>query len=440
MFESLRERELSSLWEGGNLPPAAMITMDGTPLQIVYRGRPNAGAGPDFRDAIVALPDGSLLHGDVELHVRAVDFRRHGHQRDPAYNHVVLHVVLHGDDGVATALASGRLVPVVALERWLTARAGELEAMLRQPALWREPCQDAVERMGAANVETVLARLGERRLRLRAASIGGRVTSEALYGRLLRTLGHGAGMPAWVELARRIPPALLLRAGELESGPPARTIEALLLGAGRLLAPVEGSWEPSSADPYLRESVRIWKRQGAPAGLEIAAAGPLRPANHPARRLAGVARLLADGPETLLARLRAAVLSEAQPERKLVAALTVPADGPWRDRVLPWSGPAPSQPPALIGAGKALELALNAALPVILAVAEREGNWRLADAGLGCFHALPSPPAYGRTAHLYRALKQDGRQLIRRADASQAALHLYANYCTRGGCGRCPLS
>jgi hypothetical protein len=30
--------------------------------------------------------------------------------------------------------------------------------------------------------------------------------------------------------------------------------------------------------------------------------------------------------------------------------------------------------------------------------------------------------------------------LIRSASHAQGALDLYANYCTQGGCGRCPLS
>src|SRR5215469_9938362 len=75
----LHERELARLWEAGRVPASALVTEEGVALQIVYRGRPNGGAGPDFRDAVIALPDARLLHGDVELHILASDFRRHGH-------------------------------------------------------------------------------------------------------------------------------------------------------------------------------------------------------------------------------------------------------------------------------------------------------------------------------------------------------------------------
>src|SRR5579875_3768719 len=131
----LRERDLARLWEAGTLPPAAIVTQDGTPLQVVYRGRPNSGAGPDFRDAVIALPDASLLHGDVELHLLASDFRRHGHDRDPAYGRIILHLLYRADDGATTALPGGERARVAALEPWLAERASQIGAMLQQPAL-----------------------------------------------------------------------------------------------------------------------------------------------------------------------------------------------------------------------------------------------------------------------------------------------------------------
>ena len=68
----LKESDLARIWEGQTFPPEAMTTSDGVRLRTVYRGRRGRGAGPDFRDAIIAAPDG-LLEGDVELHL----LRRH---------------------------------------------------------------------------------------------------------------------------------------------------------------------------------------------------------------------------------------------------------------------------------------------------------------------------------------------------------------------------
>lgn len=93
----LSEADLAYLWEGQRFPPEALSTRDGAPLRMVYRGRSQRGPGPDFRDAIIATGS-ALLSGDIELHVHASDFRRHGHHLDPAYDAVILHVVFW-DDG-----------------------------------------------------------------------------------------------------------------------------------------------------------------------------------------------------------------------------------------------------------------------------------------------------------------------------------------------------
>ncbi|MEZ4758308.1 MAG: DUF2851 family protein [Flavobacteriales bacterium] len=51
--------------------------------------------------------------GAVEVHVRAGEWHAHGHQHDPAYDGVVLHVVHQGDRPVRTS--AGRLLPTVEL-------------------------------------------------------------------------------------------------------------------------------------------------------------------------------------------------------------------------------------------------------------------------------------------------------------------------------------
>ena len=59
-------------------------TVDGRAVQIIDPGRLNTDAGPDFFNAKIAI-DGRVWAGDVEIHVRASDWHRHGHDTDPAY-------------------------------------------------------------------------------------------------------------------------------------------------------------------------------------------------------------------------------------------------------------------------------------------------------------------------------------------------------------------
>ena len=131
---SLTERELAHIWEGQRFPPQALASADGQPLTVLYRGLPGRGPGPDFRAAVIETPRGTL-RGDVELHLRASDFRRHGHHRDPAYDGLALHLVYWADEGPSTLLASGRRVPLAALAPWVERRSEEIRRWLDRPAL-----------------------------------------------------------------------------------------------------------------------------------------------------------------------------------------------------------------------------------------------------------------------------------------------------------------
>lgn len=396
---SLSERELFDLWEGQRFPPAALSSRRGERLSVIYRGRATGGPGPDFRDAVIAAPWGVLL-GDVELHVRASDFARHGHALDPAYDRLVLHLVFWDDAGEDTRLASGRRVPVAALAPWAERRSQQLRAWLSLPVRWQEPCRSAIDRLGPPAVAAALDRLGDRRFQEKVQAFAVRFRSEdgeeVLWQALLEALGYGGNRDAFRLLAQRLP-WLQLRAA-LAALPAAQERTA---AARRLLQ--EAAFRP----PLLP-----WQRRG------------LRPGNGPGRRLEGAAALAGRyalrGLAPAFLRL-AAEVAERGPEA-LIAGLIVPEGG----QALPNGGQA------FVGRGRALEIAANVLLPFAAA-------WRPAVAGAAAsvYRRLPRPAAYGAVRHLDRAL---GGAVPIDARRQQGMLYLLRWYCTQGGCGRCPLS
>jgi hypothetical protein len=86
--------------------------------------------------------------------------------------------------------------------------------------------------------------------------------------------------------------------------------------------------------------------------------------------------------------------------------------------------------PGLVGRPRAVELLTNAVLPVIAAAGEDS----LAEAAYG---ALPLPARYGAVKHIHAAL---GGEVPLNARRQQGMLYLLKQYCTQGGCGKCPLS
>ena len=87
------ERLLAHVWETQAFAAVSLRAIDGQAVEILWRGRKNLDAGPDFLDALIRI-GGRLRDGDVELHVRSSDWRAHGHERDPHYARVILHVVI----------------------------------------------------------------------------------------------------------------------------------------------------------------------------------------------------------------------------------------------------------------------------------------------------------------------------------------------------------
>ncbi|TAK63089.1 MAG: DUF2851 family protein, partial [Dehalococcoidia bacterium] len=262
----LTEAQLTEIWRGRRYPAGALVTRAGVPVNVIFQGRPGRGPGPDFRGAVIAGPSGVPLRGDVELHVRASSFRAHGHHVDPAYAGVILHVVFDDDLGTDTQLPGGGSSPVVALAPWVAQRADELRRWLAQPLLWREPCHDAVMRLGVDGAVAALDAEGDLRFETKVARARDAVwaggADQALYEGLLEALGYGGNGPAMLQLARRLPwRDLAARAGD--GATRALGLEPLLLGAAGLLPSQRGHRGP--IDGYAAALEATFAREGLAA-------------------------------------------------------------------------------------------------------------------------------------------------------------------------------
>ncbi len=159
-----REAELAARWSAGMWRGATLQSERGETFRVVFEGRHGGGAGPDFRDAVLARPDGSHLYGDIELHLRPAGWHAHGHADDPHYNGLALHVVLRrgARDPTETPLASGRAVPLVVL--------GEMQPLVAE-TLWRWPCAGIATPDNATRLAEILHAAGMARFDEHAARL-----------------------------------------------------------------------------------------------------------------------------------------------------------------------------------------------------------------------------------------------------------------------------
>jgi hypothetical protein len=141
------ERLLQKIWHLGHFLQSCLRTADGRAVEIVAPGEWNlGGGGPDFLGAQLRI-GGADIRGDVELHFHPRDWNSHGHQRNHAFDDVVLHVSLFAPDanGFEARTANGGTIPLLVLLPHLTCSIEEFAL------------EDALERVTGAGARSGLS-------------------------------------------------------------------------------------------------------------------------------------------------------------------------------------------------------------------------------------------------------------------------------------------
>ena len=156
----------------------------------------------------------------------------------------------------------------------------------------------------------------------------------------------------------------------------------------------------------------------------------IRPGNHPARRLAGAAHLLARFMETgLFEGVLQLVSASSLSIGKLESSFMV------RDY-----GPCSNGKRKLIGQGRAREIVVNIVLPFIFAWAEACSHRRLERRILALYRRYPVVGEYGMTRELKGLLGVGASELVGSARRQQGLLHLDKMYCRPRECIACPVA
>jgi hypothetical protein len=90
---TLTERVLQQIWLRQDFATDDLLTQSGQALEVLDHGIWNHGGGPDFKGATLRM-DGVVFSGDIEVHFNDADWYLHGHEQNPDFNGVILHVVL----------------------------------------------------------------------------------------------------------------------------------------------------------------------------------------------------------------------------------------------------------------------------------------------------------------------------------------------------------
>lgn len=444
----------------------------GDPVAVVYRGQWTAGSGPDFTGAMLALGEsgGKLLRGDVEMHLRCGDWYSHGHDADPRYNKVALHVVLWPLGVKPVTRADGVSIPTLVLADYISLPTADLLQKITPllpnlGTLSDEPCWQRTQDWPIERLLTHIEAAGDARIEEKAARMEAGLNvanspDQVFYAGVLDALGYSSNREPMAMLAAALPLSDLLSL-PLTADPDERAmlLEAVLLGAAGLLpsqraAMSGGDWATSE---YTDEVERLWLALASMLSLspQLGVAegwhwDRVRPANSPLRRIAAAAHLIAryawplNGLGLLAPFLnRTDTYAPQELAREWTSMLIVQGEGYWAthsDFGRPLAG-TDTEDVALIGQSRAADIVVNILLPVLLAYADSHGKSQLRAEACAVYEAYPKLSENKITrAMLDEVFGPRKRSATKTARHQQGLLHLYRHYCEARRCYECPVS
>lgn len=453
--EAHREPFLHAWWAHRMWGDTRLRTTAGAPLEVLEPGWLNRGPGPDFTEARLLI-DGREHWGDVEVHLDEHAWWTHGHQRDPAYDRVVLHLVLRSRGEPAATPVGESTLPVLEAASHLRP---SLLALMDDPALLLRRYEALPGRCGLRAAKTepeavqrVVAHAAETRARAKAqrilAGAGDDNDEQLLFRQLFGYLGYRPHTGLFEDLARRFPLADLAPLLGLPREQARAEVLARWFGSAGLLA----TPPPTRADTTLHTEYETLQARWQALRLAPLERPPVRrpgrPWNSAERRLAGLFHhLYATGRDGWLRGwlrflrrmdvLRDAPEFGAEAVRMLTEAFSTPADEPWRRYISFHQGDL-HRPARLIGMDRTTVLMANAVLPTFLAFARRDGDVELEKVLYRLYLVLPPEGPNQRTRFMEQRLAPVV-PLQRSLRTHQGLLQIHQDFCRSfyEGCDRC---
>lgn len=421
----MQESFIHFIWQYQYFNRQDLCTTKGEPVQVLKQGVYNRqNAGPDFRGAKLRV-DGMDWYGDVELHIRSSDWQRHSHEKDGAYNSVILHVVWEVD---AEALRQdGTAIPQLEL------RGRVEERMLEQyEGLMKSrhsiPCAPQLEQVNSLTKFSMLDKALLERLRRKSAIIldwvqeNGGDWETAAYWLLGQNFGFKKNNEAFLALMKKLPLKVLAK----HRDQPLQQ-EALLFGMAGFLEDI-----PDSDQQYLKQLQQEWNFLGQKYQLLDKRMNRhewkflrMRPANFPTVRLAQLAAVLHARHHLF------SLFSAELPVKELIGILRKPQSAYWQEHY-DMGKRSKSKIPTL-GASSAQNLLINTAAPLLAAygVYTDQESW------------------IDRTMQLLQQISAESNSILdewkslglipQHAFDSQALLELYNEFCRPKQCLQCSI-
>ncbi len=425
---------------------AGLTTAGSEPIRIIYPGRKNDDRGADFRDAVIATSQG-IIKGDIEVHVKSSDWQAHRHHQDPAYNRVILHVVMWHNSQAATELHNGNTVPILTLDKYLEGPSSHGARLVHSPACSSMPCLETAKGLATDTLAEFLDSAGEERFWAKAAEFQAELSqmeaSQCLYQGIMGALGYAKNKPPMLKLASKLPLQILqsMAQGEVSDGERLARLQALLLGtAGLLPSQRQNGHREYQDDEWADKLEGLWaSSHGTKAMSEDDwHLFKVRPNNFPLRRIAAMSYLILRYRERGIVEETVDMIKEAPVSGgylRLEKGFGVTADGYWASH-FDFGLDSRSDNPTLLGRWRAADIAVNVLLPFTLAWSKLNSQPGVEEKTFELYRGYPRLAANTVEGHMMKQLGLNS-SLVNSAQRQQGLIHIYNTLCTQGKCHCC---
>ena len=411
------EQLLHYVWKHKIFPLTPLQTTAGQSVEVIDPGLPNQHDGPDFFNAKLKI-DGTLWVGNVEVHLRASDWKHHGHHTDTAYDSVILHVV--GESDCEVVRTDSQVIPQLCLTcpESVQAHYEELLRVDRFPS-----CYSILGTLPKLTVHSWLTTLQTERFEQKTRAITQRVErcnhhwEDAFFITLARSFGFGVNGDAFEEWGNLVS----LRAADKHRDN-LQQVEAIFLGQAGFL---EDSVCPDVYYQLLQKEYRYLHHKFGLPRMDAKHWRFLRvrPVNFPLVRLAQLASLY-HASDKLLSRL-----VDAGTVADITKLLSVGTSAYW-DTHFDFSKSSPQRVKRL--GGKSLHLlVINTVIPFLYAYGRHKADEALCERAVNMLEELKA-----EDNRVIRLWEEAGLPVKTAAD-SQALLQLQQAYCDPKKCLYC---
>lgn len=398
-----------------------LTLINGERVKVIDPGTLNRNSGPDFFNAKVKI-GGKTWAGNIEIHMKASDWHRHGHDNDSAYNNVILHVVAVSDTIIVRG--DGSEIPQLAVSlpknfyetfAYLTSSVPEVRCASRIHEVDSIRRTDWLESLTLERIQQKVARI-EEILRDRNGD-----WNAACFMTLARGLGFGLNSLPFEMLANSISLNHLRRHTDN-----ILQMEAIFFGQAGLLDPMLNR-DDQRYQLMCREYLFLARKYGLhPIPRSCWKFARTRPQNLPYRRIALLAKGMAETPDLLNK-----IIHSGGDEEKLRSLFQWNVDPYWSRRLtFGGAGQGQANPPSLSEASINI-LLINVVVPLLYAYALLHSDHELKESAVNLLLVLP--PEHNAIVKAWQQLGFSPKD----AAGSQALIHLRKEYCDRHECLRC---